>query len=164
MRKTEAHQRKWGQQKPMSPKSTREAALLQLQGRTLVDRALVIKVLDKLVPLSRPLPLHSVQALGLMIEPGVSDGKKEVQGPGSSLHPHHLSMVGRGSSPYTEQECWEARLRALQPLPHLLWSPLLQRIVQRIVPGLESHSKHHFPHSLCRKSASPCCQQSSLFR
>lgn len=105
MRKTEAHQRKWGQQKPMSPKSMREAALLQLQRRTLVDRALVIKVLDKLVPLSGPLPLHSVLALGLMIEPGVSDRKKEVQGPGSNLHPHHLSMVGRGSSKQDSGHC-----------------------------------------------------------
>lgn len=60
MSKTGAPQGNWGQQKPMSLKSMRGAASPWLQGRELLDRAQVVKVLCKL---GVPPPGHSLLAL-----------------------------------------------------------------------------------------------------
>lgn len=87
MRKTGAPQGQCGEQKPMPPKSVREAASPWLQGRKLADRAQVVRVRGKL---GIPSPGHSLFTLYKLwvssLNPGAICRKKEVQGPGTSLH------------------------------------------------------------------------------
>lgn len=166
MRKTGPPQGQWGQQKPMPPKSGRKAASPWLQGRKLVDRAQVVRVLGKL-GISSPghslFTLYKLWVSSLSLEPKAGRRKCRVQG--AVCISYHLSMMGSGSSP-----CKLSKGVGKQDSGHC--SPCLPcsggGSSRGLCRGLCLDRSHMVTpsiasHTVCRKSASPAASRAHCF-